>query len=421
MKRIAVLFSGQGSQYVGMGRQLFERDAQVRELFDSASQVLDMDMQQLCFAGHGDALNLTENTQPALLLCGLAEYRHFRARSGLNPAFLAGHSLGELTALVAAEAIGLEDGLRLARQRGLAMSRCGEAGGAGMHAVTKLELEQVEAICQALPGFGSELVIANRNAPTQAVLSGSLAALERAGEALKQAGGNIIPLKVSGPFHSPFMAPAAEALAAQLRAITIQRPRIPVIANVDARPHGEPEEIAAALVRQLTASVQWVDTMQWLHAEGVDLFLEAGPRSVLKRLVLNNLPGAKAYALDEEEDQPLIEQEFAADLRAMQERPSLIAKCMAVAVCTRNQNWDDAAYQQGVVLPYRQLQALQEGLEREGREATEPEMRSALDLLAQIFTTKGTPEEEQEWRFAQILETTGVGELADWTPRRAAA
>lgn len=408
MKRIAVLFSGQGSQYPGMGRKLHERDAATRELFEQASSLLDLDMRRLCFEGSGEELQRTENTQPALLLCSVAAWREFSARTGLVPAFMAGHSLGELSALVAAGALPFEDGLRLARARGLAMSRCGEPGRMGMLAVTQLPLAQLQALCADVAGFGSDFVVANLNAPQQGVLSGRLDALERAGAALRAAGAATIPLKVGGPFHSPFMAPAAEALAQALAGVRFARPRVPVIANVDAAPHGEGAAIAASLARQLTGTVRWSETMALLYAQSVDAFVEAGPRGVLKRLAQANVPGARAFALDEDEDQAPLEAEFAAELRAMRERPSLVTKCLAVAVCTRNHNHDEAAYQQGVVEPYRQLQALQERLESEAREPDAAEMRQALALLARIFATKGTPAEEVAWRFEQILRATGA-------------
>lgn len=405
-----MLFSGQGSQYVGMGRKLYDQHDSVKSLFDSASRTLELDMRQLCFEGPAEVLNQTENTQPALLLCSIAEYRIFLERTGLSPALLAGHSLGELSALVAADAMSLDDGLKLARARGLAMSRCSVAGQAGMRAVTGIDRAMVEEICRADPGYGSQFVIANYNAPRQCVLSGSQTAMEAVAPALKEAGGAVIALKVSGPFHSPFMAPAAEQFAAVLEGVELRRPRIPVIANIDARPHGERAAIAEALVRQITSPVLWSDTMQWLRQESVELFVEAGPRSVLKKLAVANLPDARALALDEADDQPALEKAFAAELRSMRERPSLVGKCMAVAVSTRNNNWDDDAYQQGVIEPYRQLQALQERLDSEGQAASAADMKQALDLLGRIFATKGTAREEQQWRLEQILATSGAAE-----------
>jgi [acyl-carrier-protein] S-malonyltransferase len=411
MKRVAVLFCGQGSQYVGMGRRLFEREPQVQQMFARAGEVLDLDLRKLCFDGPAEQLNSTENTQPALLLCAVADYRVWRARTGLTPAYMAGHSLGELSALVAAGALSLEDGLQLARERGLAMSRCTAPGAAGMAAVTQLDTEQVLQACRGLAGFGSEFVLANDNSPQQCVLSGDLAALRRAGETLKALGASVIELKVSGPFHSPYMAEAGRVIGEQLCRMALTRPGVPVISNADVRPHGEPADIVASLKRQLVSPVRWRETLAWLQAQSVDVFLETGPRSVLKRLALANVPGATAYALDDADDQAAIDHEFAAELRGMRERPSLISKCLAVAVCTRNHNWDESEYQQGVVEPYRALQALQEQLESQGRTASESEMRTALTLLDRIFATKRTPAEERSWRMDQILEITGTRPL----------
>lgn len=421
MKQIAVMFSGQGSQYLGMGKKLFERDGATRALFDGASRLLGLDMAQLCFSGPAEELNRTENTQPALLLCSVADYRHFRARTGVTPAFMAGHSLGELSALVAAEAMSLDDGLLLARARGLAMSRCATEVKTGMHAVTRLERATVEQVCAATPGFGTDFVLANVNAPGQFVLSGSVAAMEAVGAALKQAGGVIIPLKVSGPFHSPYMAAAAEEFGAALARVDWRNARVPVLSNMDGRAHGEGQQIARALMAQMTGPVLWSDTMQELQRLGIDAYLEAGPGAVLKKLALNNLPGACALGLDVDDDAAAIEQLFAAELRAVQQRPSVVGRCMAVAVCTQNKNWNDDDYQQGVIDPYRQLQALQEGLEQAGAQPNAQQMRQALDCLGRIFATKGTPEDERAWRLSQIIESTGTEEvLADYAFKHAA-
>jgi [acyl-carrier-protein] S-malonyltransferase len=421
MKQIAVMFSGQGSQYLGMGKKLFERDGATRAMFDRASRLLDLDMAQLCFSGPAEELNRTENTQPALLLCSVADYRHFRARTDVTPAFMAGHSLGELSALVAADAMSLDDGLLLARARGLAMSRCATEVKTGMHAVTRLERAVVEQICADTPGFGADFVLANVNAPGQFVLSGSVAAMEAAGAALKQAGGAIIPLKVSGPFHSPYMAAAAEQFGAALARVEWRSARVPVLSSMDGRAHGAGQQIARALMEQMTGPVLWSDTMQVLQRAGIDAYLEAGPGAVLKKLALNNLPGASAYGLDVDDDAPAIEKLFAAELRAVEQRPSVVGRCMAVAVCTQNNNWNEDDYQQGVIDPYRQLQALQEGLEQAGAQPNAEQMRQALDCLGRIFATKGTPADERAWRLSQIIESTGSAEvLADYAFRQAA-
>lgn len=411
MKRIAMLFPGQGAQHPGMGKALYERDEAVRKLFELASQALAIDMAGLCFEAPAEELNRTENTQPALLLCSVAAYLNFRARTGLQPAFMAGHSLGELSALVAAGAMSLEDGLRLARRRGEAMATCTEEGHTGMQAVIKLERARVEEVCRSVEGYGSQFVIANFNAESQLVLSGTLAGMETAAPALKAAGATLIALRVSGAFHSPYMGPAAEAFAELLAGVEFRQPRIPVVANVSALPYGDRSHIADGLIRQIASPVLWSDTMRHLDQSGVEVYLDAGPREVLKKLAVANVPGAKAYALGEAGDEALLERELAADIRSIKERPSVIGKCMAVAVCTRNQNWNEDDYQSGVVEPYRQLQAMQEKVETQGAEPTPDEMKQALALLRRIFSTKGTSLEEQRMRYAQIAEATHMQEL----------
>jgi [acyl-carrier-protein] S-malonyltransferase len=313
MKRVAMLFPGQGTQHPGMGRALYERDEATRRLFDEASQVLCADMARLCFEAPAEELTRTENTQPALLLCSLAAYRSFLARTGLTAVCMAGHSLGELSALVAAEALSLEDGLRLAHGRGEAMARCTEEGHTGMQAVTKLERARVEEVCRTVKGFGNRFVIANFNAGSQLVLSGTLAGMEAAAQALQAAGATLIALRVSGAFHSPFMSPAAEAFAELLAGVEFKLPRVPVVANVSAMPYADRGRIADGLIRQVASPVLWSDTMRTLHRNGIEVYVDAGPREVLKKLAVANVPCAQAYALSDAADEAALERELAAD------------------------------------------------------------------------------------------------------------
>lgn len=412
MKNLAIVFSGQGSQYVGMGKALFEEHQIVRELFEQASDTLHLDMQNLCFEASADELNSTENTQPALLLCSVAAWQVFQQQTGLTPSYMAGHSLGELSALVAAGAMSVDTGLKLARSRGLAMSHCGNDGLTGMSAVTKLSREHLDKLYADFAGFGEKVVVANYNSPRQQVLSGDKALLSELGDTLKAEGATVIPLRVSGAFHSPFMAKAAEDFAQQLAEADITAPQIPVISNVTAQPHTDAASLRDLLVQQITAPVRWQDSLDFLAEAGINHFVEAGPKDVLKKLTATTLPNVKAFATDKaEDDKPMLEA-LAAPIRAAKTRPSVLGKCLAVAVATRNTNWDNTAYQTEVVQPYQKLKSLHETHQQEGGALADEQVSEAIQLLRQIMTCKGASIEEQSERLQQVASQTGSQQVA---------
>lgn len=424
MKNIAMLFPGQGAQYVGMAQPLLASDADTRQLFADASDVLGQDMVALCSTDGAERLNQTQHTQPALVLCALAAYRHFVRDTGLTPVVLAGHSIGEISALMAADALSLADGLRLAKARGEAMAACSAPGDMGMTAVVKLPRAQVEQICQAQPGFGEHFVIANYNSDAQLVLSGTVAALSGVEQALKAAGANCITLRVSGAFHSPFMQSAAEQLKPLLHSIDFKQPNIPVIANVNASLYQQAADIAPSLLAQISAPVLWQDSIERLASgvfnaalpltnQGIDLYIEAGPGVVLKKLTQVLLPTASVYSLDHSDDRAPLRRQLEVDIRNRRYQPAFVGKCLAVAVATRNQNFDEQAYQQGVLQPYQQLKALHESLQSTQQAPDLTQMRQALQWLAQIMTTKAAPAQEQRERLHEIVRLTGTEHLLD--------
>jgi len=293
----ALLFPGQGSQEVGMGRSLAEVYPAARETFAEADAVLGFSLSGLCFEGSKETLDDTVNTQPAIFATSIAVLRVLDATGKLpKPVAVAGHSMGELTALVAAGALDFADGLRLVRERGRLMKVAGERNPGGMAAVLKMDDAEVEKACrEASNETGWPVQIANYNSPGQIVISGDQKALARAIELLQEQGGKrIIPLAVSIAAHSPLMAAVVEEYRAAVEGTPLRSPAVPVIANISARPLADVEEIRDELAGQLTWPVRWTASIQAMVAQGVTRFVEIGPKDVLTGLVRRIDPNVQA-------------------------------------------------------------------------------------------------------------------------------
>ncbi|MBL8815375.1 MAG: ACP S-malonyltransferase [Planctomyces sp.] len=287
MSKTALFFPGQGAQHVGMGRRLAEQYAGARRLYDQAREILGFDLAELCFRGPASDLDSTVISQPALFVTSLAALEKLRADSPdvvLGCEMAAGLSLGEYTALVFAGAMSFEDGLRVVQRRGQAMQAAADSTPSGMVSILLLELAQVEQIVQEASAHGT-LAIANYLCPGNLVVSGENAACERAAELAMAAGGRAIPLAVAGAFHTTIMKPADDQLAEALAGVAIRTPEIPVVSNVDAKPHTDPEEIRQILIQQVVNPVRWEDSINYMLAEGCTDFYEVGPGKVLKGLL----------------------------------------------------------------------------------------------------------------------------------------
>jgi [acyl-carrier-protein] S-malonyltransferase len=294
--KFGMVFPGQGSQSKGM-LEGYGDAPEVREVLAVASEVLKQDIAKLIADGPTDELNKTVNTQPVMLTAGYAAYRVWRALGGPEPAVLAGHSLGEYTALVAAGALAFADALPLVRLRALAMQEAVPEGQGAMAAVLGLDDEAIRAAC-AEAAQGEVVEAVNFNAPGQVVIAGHAEAVGRAVDAARARGARrAVPLPVSAPFHSSLLAPAAARLREHLRSVPIQPPRIPVIHNVDVRSYDDPERIKDALVRQAHHAVRWVECVRAMMAHGVALVVECGPGKVLAPLVKRIDDGADGVAL----------------------------------------------------------------------------------------------------------------------------
>ncbi|HXF50921.1 MAG TPA: ACP S-malonyltransferase [Dehalococcoidia bacterium] len=295
MSDVAWIFPGQGSQEPGMGRDVAEAFPAARDVFERADAVLGYALSRLCFEGPDEALRETERQQPAIFVTSLAILEAARSAHALPPArFVAGHSLGEYTALVAAGALAFDDGLRLVQTRGRLMQEAGAANPGAMAAIIGLDRAAVERVCAET---GAELC--NENAPSQIVIGGPPDVVERAIARAKEAGAQrAVPLPVSGAFHTSLMRPAAEGMARALEACAFRDPAIPVISNVTAKPLTKAEELRDELVTQLTSPVRWVDCVRVMAEGGARVFYEIGPGRVLAGLVRRIAPEATVVSLN---------------------------------------------------------------------------------------------------------------------------
>ena len=280
----AFVFPGQGAQFVGMGKDLYENNALAKELFDKADEILGFKITDIMFAGTDEQLKETKVTQPAVFLHSVIQA--LCLGEAFNPDMVAGHSLGEFSALVASGVLSFEDGLKLVAARANAMQKACEANPGTMAAIIGLSDEKVEEVCASVSTDNNIVVAANYNCPGQLVISGNIDAVNKACEKMKEAGAKrALPLKVGGAFHSPLMQPAKDELQAAIEKTTFKMPKCPVYQNVDAKAHTDATEIKSNLIAQLTSSVRWTASVQAMIAAGANDFTECGPGTALQGMI----------------------------------------------------------------------------------------------------------------------------------------
>ena len=296
---VAFVFPGQGSQYGGMGKDFYEKFPIAKEVFERANEALGFDLKSLIFEG-GEELNKTVNTQPAILTVSYAAYRVFKEQfPNVEPKFVAGHSLGEYTALLAAGVLEFEDAVRLVRYRAEYMQNAVPEGKGGMAAIIGIPPEEVAKLCQEVEGIVEPV---NFNSPVQTVVAGEAEAVKKLVKLARSKRIKAIPLKVSVPSHSSLMRNAAEKFKEKLQEVNFKDATIPVVQNYDAKPHTKAEEIRENLYLQLFNPVRWVDSVKFMVSKGVDTFVEIGPKNVLSKLIKQIEESVKTCNLDRVED-----------------------------------------------------------------------------------------------------------------------
>lgn len=296
---IAFVFPGQGSQYVGMCKELYDEFGVARSTFEEASDVLGFDMAGLCFGGPQSELSLTANAQPALLTASTAALRVLESESALRPDFVAGHSLGEYSALVANGSMAFKDAVFVVRKRGEFMQDAVPVGEGAMSAVLGMEIDALRQICDAVSVDSRVASPANLNAPGQTVISGSREAVLEASELAKEKGAKrVVPLDVSAPFHCILMKPAAERLKEVLDGIEFREMNVPIVTNCDASVNSDSSRTKEFLVRQVTSPVRWYESVETLGREGVRKFIEIGPKNVLAGLIRRTIPDVEVGNLE---------------------------------------------------------------------------------------------------------------------------
>lgn len=298
MKQTAFIFPGQGSQYVGMGKELYDNFRVAKEAFEEADDALHFSISSFCFQGLEETLKLTENTQPAVLTTSIAALRVLQSEKGITPQLTAGHSLGEYSALVASGALTFADAIQTVRLRGKFMQEAVPVGEGGMAAILGMEREQLERLCEEVSS-GEVLTPANFNCPGQIVIAGHSKAIERAIERVKQEGKKAVLLPVSAPFHSPLMKPAGERLQKSLEGIVLQDLKVPVVTNVEAEINTLKERVKDLLVAQVSSPVRWEESIRRMTEDGIEEVVEIGPGKVLIGLMKRINPKVETKNLED--------------------------------------------------------------------------------------------------------------------------
>ncbi len=429
MDKIALIFPGQGSHYIGMGKSIYEGYSCAKKIFEEANDTLGYNIAKLCFEGGVRELNRLENMLPAIFTVSVALFNVYKEEIGVLPHFMAGHSLGEYSALTCSEALKFSDALRIIRRRSELAKDAKEQQHGAMSIIEEIDETALKRICSEASSDESNIgVIACYNSDRQFTVCGHEAALLAIEDMALDLGALVTPIISGTPFHSPLMKSILKALEEEINKYSLSLPRIPVISNCSAMPYEAGKPVFKNLIEQISKPVRWRDTVNYLVNMGVKVFIDIGPQSLLKNLVktiVNN--DIQVLAFNQQEDRPEILSTFMGkSLIKTVERDtiapyikSLVSSCLAEAVCARNCNWNEKEYEEGVLVPYSELEAIQNELDKNKLPPTIEQMQNALEKLFIIFDTKKVPNSEQQRRIKRILGNNSTSHIfSDFIERR---
>ncbi|GAA0709998.1 hypothetical protein GCM10008904_21310 [Paraclostridium ghonii] len=408
MDKIALIFPGQGSQYIGMAKKLFNNYDVVKDTFAEASEVLKKDFSEMIFNGSLANISRIDNALTAIFIVSVAYYRVYMEEIGIVPTIVAGHSLGEYSALTCSGVISFKDALEIVQYRANLAKEVTEINSYAMSIVDNINKSAIEEICKNNSNTNGIVTVSCYNSNNQFAISGNDEALRKAEDDIFNIGGQVTPLFGSSPFHSSLMKDASKKLDYRLKDIKFRESRWPIISNVTGKPFGDKSKVKELLVNQLIKPVKWSDTIEYFENYGVTMVIEMGPKNVLSKLMDNYNNNIKTYSFDQIEDRERVIDTFRSDERFRSLKPTVVSKCLAAAVATPNVNWNEREYREGVVISVSKLKELHQIVELGDREPTYEMMKDAINLLKKVMITKGVSRDEQEEWLNEIFDDTST-------------